>query len=259
MLTATYIHSPGIGQTTERSLWEQGAHSWLACLENFSQLKLSARHRPALQATVEESIAALDSRSVAFFADRIPKKEHWRTVQQFNRIGYLDIETDGGLGPNSVTIIGLFDGFETHSYVKGRNLEQFAVDCREFDAFVTFFGGGFDIPFLKRRFPELDSVFQERLHIDLCPLLKRLGHSGGLKRIEQQLKIYRVPETDGLSGFDAIRLWQAYQRKDRHSSKALDLLLAYNEEDVVNLKTLLEYATPRMQESIGYQTPSDLR
>jgi uncharacterized protein YprB with RNaseH-like and TPR domain len=117
---------------------------------------------------------------------------------------------------------------------------------------VTFFGTGFDLPFLKRRFPVLESVFADRLHIDLCPMLKRLGHTGGLKRIEQELKISRVPETDGLSGMDAVRLWRAFRRGGRGADEARSLLLAYNREDVINMQTLLNYARPRLEAKAGY-------
>ncbi len=49
----------------------------------------------------------------------------------------------------------------------------------------------------------------------------------------------KIPrQTEGLSGFDAIRLWWRYQ--DYYDDDALDLLLQYNKEDVINLKTLRE-------------------
>ncbi len=121
------------------------------------------------------------------------------------------------------------------------------------DGFVTFFGCGFDVPFLKRRFPVLENVFADRLHIDLCPLLKTIGYSGGLKSIERQLKINRTPETEGLSGLDAVRLWRSYTRGGDSSEDALRLLHLYNKEDVVNMKALLEFALPRLREQCGMQ------
>ena len=252
MLTATFIHAPGIGSVTERSLWAQGAVSWQAYIENLSRLRIPPRHHTTLQATVEDSIAALDEARVDYFARNLPKKEHWRATSHFPKIGYLDIETNGGMSADSITVIGLYDGEEFHKYVKGQNLPQFAYECQDYDGFVTFFGTGFDLPFLKRRFPVLENVFADRLHIDLCPLLKRLGHTGGLKRIEQSLGIARVPEADGLNGMDAVRLWRTYRQGGRHAEGALHQLLAYNKEDVVNMKTLLEYAQPRLREAAGY-------
>ena len=252
MLTATYLHTSGIGSVTERSLWEQGATSWTAFLSASERLRIPTRHRGVLVSTIEDSVAALGDARADYFAHSLPKAEHWRAVSAFPKIGYLDIETNGGMTSDAITVIGLYDGFETHAYVKGQNLAQFAYECQDYDGFVTFFGTGFDLPFLKRRFPILERVFADRFHIDLCPLLKRLGHRGGLKRIEQELKIARIPETEGLSGMDAVRLWRTYRRGGRLAEDALHLLLAYNKEDVVNMKTLLEYAVPRLMQASGY-------
>jgi uncharacterized protein YprB with RNaseH-like and TPR domain len=252
MLTATFIHAPGIGSVTERALWEQGAISWTAFLESPSPLRVPPRHRATLQSTVESSVAALEEARADYFAQALPKKEHWRAARAFPKLGYLDIETDGGMDGDSVTVIGLYDGCETHLYVKDQNLAQFAYDCQDYDGFVTFFGTGFDLPMLKRRFPVLQNVFTDRLHIDLCPLLKRLGHQGGLKRIEQSLGITRGPEAEGLSGLDAVRLWRVWRRGGRDAEEALHVLLAYNREDVVNMKTLLLYVLPRLQQDAGY-------
>lgn len=252
MLTATFIHAPGVGPATEQALWAQGATSWQAYLERADGLRLGPRHKASLRETVEESVAALEESRADYFAHALPKREHWRAVSHFPKIGYLDIETNGGMSPDSITLIGLYDGVEMQAYVKGENLAQFAYDCQDFDGFVTFFGTGFDLPFLKRRFPVLESVFADRFHIDLCPLLKRLGHTGGLKRIEQQLKIARIPETDGLDGMDAVRLWRAFRRGGAGADEARRLLLAYNREDVVNMQTLLQYALPRIQKKAGF-------
>ena len=252
MLTSTFIHAPGVGPATEQSLWAQGILTWQDYLDKGKSLKLPPHHQIALTETLEESVAALEEQRADYFARAFPKREHWRAVSHFPKIGFLDIETDGGMGNDSITLIGLYDGFAMRFYVKGENLAQFAYDCQEFDGFVTFFGTGFDIPFLKRRFSVLESVFADRLHIDLCPMLKRLGHTGGLKRIEQQLGIARVPETDGLSGMDAVRLWRAFRRGGRGADDARRLLLAYNREDVVNMQTLWNYARPRLETKAGY-------
>jgi uncharacterized protein YprB with RNaseH-like and TPR domain len=252
MLTATFIHAPGVGPATEQALWAQGVQSWHDYQQQASTLRLPPRHKIALHQTVEDSLTALEEGRTDFFAHNLPKREHWRAASQFPRIGYLDIETNGGMSSESITLIGLYDGFEMHTYVKGENLAQFAYESQDYDGFVTFFGTGFDLPFLKRRFPVLESVFADRFHIDLCPLLKRLGHTGGLKKIEQQLHIARVPETDGLSGMDAVRLWRVYRKGGRGSDDALRLLLSYNKEDVINMETLLRYAVPRLEAQAGY-------
>jgi hypothetical protein len=253
VLTSTFIHTPGVGLATERSLWEQGATNWASYLESAQRLKIDSRRRDALMETVEESMASLDAGSIDYFARKLPRKEQWRALSAFGeRIAFVDIETDNGYGSDCVTLIGLSDGFDFYHYVKGDNLAKFERDCRDYDVFVTFNGGPFDIPFIIRRFPKLQSFFASRLHVDLCPLLRRLGHTGGLKRIEEELKIHRIPETEGLNGYDAVRLWRIYERGGRGADDALRLLIAYNREDVVNMKTLLDYTVPKLEEEIGW-------
>jgi uncharacterized protein YprB with RNaseH-like and TPR domain len=82
-----------------------------------------------------------------------------------------------------------------------------------------------------------------QLHVDLCFALKRLGYSGGLKRIEEKLGIDRTEETRGLSGWDAVRLWRMYRAGNE---KALEVLLTYNREDVLHMENLLQWAYPRL-------------
>jgi len=252
MLTSTFIHAPHVGPAGERALWAQGARTWTDFLAQAECLSVPARSRETLSAAVEDSIAHLEAARADYFAHRLPRREHWRAAASFPKLGYLDIETNGGNAADAITVIGLYDGLETHAYVKGQNLAQFAYECQGYDGFVTFFGTGFDLPFLKRQFPVLESVFADRFHIDLCPLLKRLGYRGGLKRIEQQLGLSRVPEAEGLSGMDAVRLWRAWRKGGPGAEDALRLLLAYNREDVVNLKWLLEFALPRLRDHAGF-------
>jgi len=57
---------------------------------------------------------------------------------------------------------------------------------------------------------------------------------GGFKAVLRSLGIDR--ETEGLSGLHAIWLWERYSQENDLS--ALELLLKYNRDDVVNLKQL---------------------
>jgi uncharacterized protein YprB with RNaseH-like and TPR domain len=51
---------------------------------------------------------------------------------------------------------------------------------------------------------------------------------------------------------DAVRLWEIHRRGRAGSDEALQLLLAYNREDVVNMKMLLDFAIPKLTESAGW-------
>jgi uncharacterized protein YprB with RNaseH-like and TPR domain len=155
MLTATFLHAQGIGGVTERKLWNAGYTSWRQVLDApVADLPLSRAQRALLLPALEQSADALGRGDYAWFAENLPSGEHWRAAREFGgRIGFLDIETNGGLRPDDITVIGVYDGDESRLYVKGRDLADFAHEAERFAVWVTFYGSGFDLPMLRRRFP----------------------------------------------------------------------------------------------------------
>src|SRR3989454_342668 len=139
-------------------------------------------------------------------------------------------------GRDAVTVVGVFDGTKRRSFVQGDNLDDLPAAMERAKLLVTFNGSRFDVPFLRKAFPRMAL---DQIHLDLVHPLRRLGFVGGLKAIESQVGILRSEATTGLGGFDAVRLWHAYDAGDDH---ALDLLLEYNMEDVVNLEPLADLA-----------------
>lgn len=249
MLTSTFLHAQSIGLTTERRLWDAGFHNWQDVLDaEPDALPLTAVQRGLLLETLAESQKALDEGDYRYFARMLPHGEHWRAAPEFmDKLAFLDIETNGGMRASDLTIIGLYDGYESRIYVKDRDMDQFETDAPNYSIWVTFFGTGFDLPFLRRRFPALTF---DQLHIDLCSTLRRLGYKGGLKKIEDQLGITRTPEVEGMSGMDAVRLWRQYRRY--RDEDALNLLMAYNRADIENLQLLLAFAYGRMKTAAGF-------
>jgi hypothetical protein len=69
--------------------------------------------------------------------------------------------------------------------------------------------------------------------------LRRLGYRGGLKRIEAELGVNREGALKQVDGYIAVLLWREYRRG---SATALDTLIRYNLEDVVNLQYLADFA-----------------
>lgn len=251
LLEATFLHAQGIGRTTEHRLWQAGARDWNVYLAApDSAWPLTRVQRALLTPTVLESKRRLEREDFRWFAERLPAGEHWRAVPSFgHRLAFVDIETTGGMEPGDLTMVGVYDGWRLRQYVRGQNLEQFPEALEETAILVTFFGTGFDLPFLRRAFPRLPFP---QMHVDLCFLLKKLGYRGGLKSIETQFGIRRSPETSGLSGWDAARLWREY-RKGRQSSLAT--LLAYNAEDVRNMAVLLSEGYRRMAHRLLHESP----
>lgn len=246
MLQKTFIHIPGVGDETERNLWLQGCDHWDVFLQDSSAFKIGGASRDLMVETLERSKQALAKGEHQFFRASLGAKDAWRAFEAFRHsCVYLDIETDGGQSGESITTVGLYDGTDFQCLVKGDSLGNFPDVISRYSLIVTFFGNGFDLPMLRKKFPK---VSLDQIHIDLCPTLRRLGYRGGLKRIEVEIGISRPEETQGLGGLDAIRLWRQY--KQRGDEDALRTLIAYNREDVVNLEVLAELAYRRLSHQI---------
>ncbi len=240
MLENTFIHIPGIGPKTEQRLWDMGIFRWRDFIEQekpvFSRAKDLLIHQH-----LERSLLNRDN--IGYFSERLPVAEMWRLFEAFrDRAVYLDIETSGyDQWTNDITVIGLYDGSDVQTFVSGKNLESFEIAIAKYDLVITFNGACFDLPFIRRSFP---GISLPEGHIDLRFILKKLGYGGGLKTIEKDLGISRHDDIDGMDGFEAVRLWQAYQWGD---DDALSTLIRYNSADIVNLRPLMEFAFHQMK------------
>ena len=236
MLINTFLHVPGICLKRERSLWNRGFLEWDDILSGNKKSiqKATQLSSDLVEEHIYRSQENLGNKNVSFFLESIPSSETWRLFPEFkDHVAYLDIETTGlSKDYNVITTIALYDGREIHYYVRDRNLHDFVHDINKYKVIVTFNGKCFDIPFIEKEF----GIQLRQAHIDLRFVLKSLGYRGGLKSCEKQLGIDRH-ELEGVDGYYAVLLWQDYTRND--NIKALETLLAYNIEDVINLETLL--------------------
>lgn len=233
MLEHTFVHIQGIGPKTERALWARGIRTWHDYLARPEPLLSVSRDRLVR----DELERSLENRGdVDYFSRRLPPRDSWRLFKAFRAgTAYLDIETSGGYeGFDEITVIGLYDGARTQTFVNGVNLEAFEIAVAEYDVVVTFNGACFDLPCIRHAFP---GITLPPAHIDLRFVLRRLGLSGGLKVIERRMGLAREEGVDGLNGLDAVRLWAEYRNGDR---SALDRLIRYNTADIVNLEPLME-------------------
>lgn len=222
MLRRTFIHCPGIGPHRERELWRGGYPDWDAFLD---------RHPPGRWRDLIVSRLNLER-----VAQDLPRRETWRLYPDFStRTGYLDIETDG-VSP-TITCIGLYDGTAVQAFVRGEDLGRFPAAVERFELLVTYNGSCFDLPILQATFPRVD--FRRVLHVDLRFPLHRLGCRGGLKAAERSAGIVRDQAIQGADGYTAVLLWRAH--RSGHP-RALETLLRYCLEDVVNLKPLIVHA-----------------
>ncbi len=255
MLRATFLHLSGVGPVTEAELWQSGFRDWRDLSERRERLAVSPATRERMEKELVSSEQALTERDVAWFARRLPNREHWRLFPTFApETSFLDIETTG-LSPYGgiVTVVTVHGGNATRTFVAGDDLEELPAYLGRFPVLVTFNGSRFDVPFLTASFPQM---FVPPAHIDLRFLLYRLGLAGGLKRIEQRLGLGDRSGVEGVDGLEAVRLWQEYRRGN---ASALDRLVRYNRADTVNLEPLLRFAVTELERRVlpgGASRPS---
>ena len=243
MLRSTFLHVGGIGPWTETQLWRLGLSDWAAFRARREIPGVSPARKARWDAELEHSEVALTERSVGWFARRLPTLEHWRLYPEFRaETAFLDIETTS-LSPYEgiVTVVTVHGGGATRSFTANEDLPELPAYLRRFRILSTFNGLFFDVPFLQVAFPQWTPP---PAHIDLRFVLRRLGYTGGLKRIEQELNLGRRTGVEGIRGLDAVRLWQEWRRGKR---EALELLVEYNRADTVNLEPLLDFAVEELE------------
>jgi len=242
----------GIGERLERHIWRGGILSW----DNFCNCKeiegISPERKILYDNQLMQSSMELGVGNAEYFAKIIKRREHWRLFDAFkNGALCLDIETNGfhpGRG-GYVTVVGLYDGYESQCFVRGENLtvENLNRALAGYKCLITFYGSSFDIPFLLRSLP---GVRFDIPHFDLCFAARRLKINGGLKKLEVMFGIERDDSVKGMDGYEAVKLWEAHRKG---SQEARELLLTYNREDTINLLKLADILYPRLRASTGIE------
>ena len=153
---------------------------------------------------------------------------------------YLDIETTG-LSPwdSEITVVGIHlcngDATKFIQLVGKDTTARSILDALNgAEVIYTYNGSRFDLPFIYSRLG-LD-LLDYFTHRDLMYDCWQCNLYGGFKAVERQLGIDR--RLKEVNGFEAVRLWWRYVND--YDEDALAILLEYNKEDVLNLKTLKE-------------------
>lgn len=239
MIRNTFCILDGIGEKLERRLWREGILTWSDFIQSQDISFIGREKKSSYDRFLSSAVAAVDRSDAEYFAATVKRRDHWRLFQIFKQsCACLDIETSG-LMPDQggvVTVVGLYDGSEYLCFVRGENLTAEALqrELSKYKFLITFYGVGFDVPFLMRTMPGLSF---DLLHFDICYGARKIGFRGGLKRLETELGIVRDKNVDGMDGYDAVRLWTHAQNGSR---EALELLKLYNKEDTINLYKIAE-------------------
>lgn len=152
--------------------------------------------------------------------------------------GYIDIETTGlSRWSSGLTVVGVAiekgDSCRlTQLFDDSLTAENLLRTLDGVDELYSYNGSRFDLPFIKTCLRvDLKSLSK---HTDLMYNCWRKNLKGGLKVVERLIGIERnLTEVDGRM---AVVLWWRYV--NNHDTAALQTLLNYNREDVLNLQIL---------------------
>lgn len=247
MIKSSFIFLPKIKAAKEEAIWNQGIKNWDDFLKADMIKGISKSAKKGYDFLINEARNALRNDDSSYFAKKLPSTETWRLYDYFKEDSvFLDIETSNASKSNSyLTVVGLFNGIDTKIMVKDVNLDIAALrkELRNYKVMLTFNGSSFDLPYLIKAYPGL---LPDIPHIDIRHLAKKAGMIGGLKEIEKKIGIKRdYIDVEKLFGGDPIKLWKMFRASgDKYY---LELLVRYNEEDVINLKKIAEYAISRLK------------
>lgn len=238
LIQQTFMFLDGVGARKEKQVWKQGVKEWEDFLRTEPIRSISKERKAYYDRQLRKAQEALANDDAAYF--RVFGKEQWRLYEWFkDETGFLDIEVDG---KGRIIVVGISDYYTTITFVRGINLEKVGVEkeLQKYKIIVTFNGSSFDVPKLKKEF----GIEIGMPHIDLKGLCSRLNMKGGLKEVEKMLNLQRPAHLNG----NPVDLWKAFHASG--DKEWLDLLIAYNSEDIENLKWVMEYCYKEMEKRL---------
>src|SRR3989344_4436361 len=208
MIQNSFIFLEKVKKGVESNLWSQGISNWDAFI-NAQRIKgISPQRKSYYDRKIAEARKALYSFDSSYFKGILPQSEYYRLYDFFKEdCVFLDIETTGlDFRSDDITVIGLFDGVNTKTMIKGINLDygKLKDELKKYKLIVTFNGSSFDVPFINKKYPGL---LPDVPNFDIKSVTERLGLIGGLKSIEKFLGIKRNEIIERFYGGDALTLW----------------------------------------------------
>ncbi len=248
MITQSFIFLERIGDKLEQNIWQNKIYNWDSFLRRTNIKGLSRHRKLYYNRKILNAKKALYNFDSSYFLGLLPQSEMWRLYDFFKEDAvFLDIETTGLNKDDDITVFGLYDGINTKIMIKGINLDYTALkkELQKYKMIVTFNGASFDLPFIKRVYP---SLIPKIPNFDVKSITDKLGLKGGLKNIEKNLGIKRSNIVEKFYGGDALTLWRMYRATG--DEYYLNLLVEYNEYDIINLKIVAEHCVKKMKEKL---------
>ncbi len=231
MIRQSFIFLPGCTPLREQKFWAAGIKDWSTFRHSTKIKGINPTRKILYDTLLQQADQALQQGNSEYFNNKLPSIHSWRLYDEFrDQVCFLDIETDS---KSLVTVVGISNYYQTNQFVRGINLSSQVLrkELAKYNLLVTFNGASFDLPILRKEY-HLQIAMP---HIDLKPLCAQLDLNGGLKEVERILNLKRPPHLYG----NPIDLWKAFHASG--DKEYLDLLLAYNAEDIENLKGVMEY------------------
>jgi uncharacterized protein YprB with RNaseH-like and TPR domain len=239
MIQNSFIHWNGITTEIERTFWKLGISEWSKYPVLKNKLIGFENYFSIWDEEYKESFNALSEGNWKYFANKLNASDLWRIYPEFqSEFLFLDIETNGLGEKNFITCLTLATVSSHKTFIRGKDLEFFWDHFPQNKILVTYNGIRFDLPFVEREF----SMKFQGYHLDLMHVLHGMNIKGGLKGSEIQLGIVRE-KSQGIDGRMAVQLWYRYVESDDEDS--LQLLTDYNQEDTINLITVLNVILER--------------
>ena len=246
MIQNSFIFLPKISYKKEQNIWKQGISNWDDFLKAKDIKSISKKAKSFYDLKLIKAKQELAADNSYYFQKLLPNTETWRLYEYFKEdCCFLDIETyENG---KNITIIGIYDGYDTKTMVKNINLDMNLLkkELNRYKLIITFNGSVSDIPNINKYYP---GTIPDIAHIDLRHACRKIGLIGGLKMIEEQIGINRPQHLKAYGGDNPIDLWRAFRASG--DKEYLDLLVQYNEEDIINLKPLMEHVYNGLKASI---------
>jgi uncharacterized protein len=248
MIETCFTIFEGISEKTEATIKIQGIKDWNAFLKKDTIKGISSKRKAFYNSRILSLKQALRKDDISLLATHIPLHKQWMLYKYYKEDAlFIDIEVTGVKKDDYVFLIAIYDGINTKLMIRdiNLNLQELKKFLAKYPMLISFNGTVHDIPFLKKRYPDL---FSDVLHMDLRFLTQKISFRGGLKKIEKLLGIKRTEIQEKYRSGDIKRLWRMW--KGSGDKYYLNLLIEYAEDDVISLKKIAECTIDRLKKEI---------